>query len=166
MWFSRLWGSLRGMASSSRLIRWEQIKGLIPLISASIQPIADLCVCSSSSNCNSWEFWRLDEMITGKVSPSPKKTCFKPSGSWVNWTLGTSSAEFFGYALSRGSSSKRGCQNWVLLLRESMRSDIARVDSIELGLSLSNRRRSSSRLSKLLCNWTSSGIKESIMNVW
>ncbi|GMN58854.1 hypothetical protein TIFTF001_027949 [Ficus carica] len=54
-------------------------------------------------------------MITGKVSPAPRKTCFRPSGNCASLSVGISSVDGFGFSFSRGSSSKRGCQNFVHL---------------------------------------------------
>ena len=135
-------------------------------MSAIVQPNADLCSRSMSTNRCSWNASSLDEMMTGKVSPAPRKTCFRFSGSWASLRFGVSSVDGFGFSFSLGSSSKRGCQNLVPLPCESLKMVTLLANSQGPELSDSKIQRKSSRSSELLHNWTSSETSVSIRNVW
>ena len=115
MGFSLLWGSLRGLAPSSRWILWELIRRLIPFMSAMVHPSADLCFLNKLINFTSWSTLSLEERMIGKVSPGPKNACFSPSGSGDNLTFGDSKSDGFSFSFSLGNSSKRGYQNCFCL---------------------------------------------------
>ena len=161
-----LLGVLRGTTLSSKFIWWEQIKGLIPFMSVIVQPNADLCSRNMLTNCCSCDASSLDEMMTGKVLPAPRKTGFRPLGNWAILTFGVSIVEGFRFSLSWGNYSKQGCQNLSLLPCEFLEMVMLFTDSIGLEFSDLEFWRRSSRSSKLLSNLTSSGISVSIRNVY
>ena len=79
------------------------VEGLIPLISAIVHPRAvTFCLrtCTSFSSCS---FDSLLEMMTGKVSFSPRKAYFKCSGSCLSSITGACYTEGRSFSLSRVS---------------------------------------------------------------
>ena len=70
-----------------------QIKGLIPLISAIVHPIAVLWVLNISNNLFSCSDSKEEDMITGKVSSTPKNAYLICDGKGFNSSLGGLSSE-------------------------------------------------------------------------
>ena len=60
----------------------------MPLISFKVHPIAFLCFLRTISNLNSWSLVRLEEITTGSVCSSLRKTCLHPSGKGFNSSFG------------------------------------------------------------------------------
>ena len=91
----------------------KQISGKIPLMSTMVQPSADLYSRNKFVNFFfSCSILSLKEIITRKVSPEPKNMCFKPLGNWDSSIFSVFRVDSFGFSLSRGNSSKLGCQNF------------------------------------------------------
>ena len=65
-----------------------QIKGLIPLISAIVHPIAVLRVLNISNSLFSYSNSKEEDIITGKVSSPPKNAYLRYDGKGFNSSLG------------------------------------------------------------------------------
>ena len=65
-----------------------QIKGLIPLIFAIVHPIEVLWVLSISNNLFSYSDSKEEDMITGKISSTPKNAYLRCDGKGFNSSLG------------------------------------------------------------------------------
>ena len=87
-----------------------QIKGLIPFMSAIVHPIAFLCIFRVCNNLPSWSVSSLEEIITGKVSFSPKKEYLRSDGNGFNSSLGGWTLDGTGLFVRGGSSSGFGFQ--------------------------------------------------------
>src|SRR4029079_14988878 len=64
------------------------VEGIKPLISAMVQPMASLYSLRTEINLFSCFGVSLLDMITGSVSPSPRKAYFKSSGGVLTQLLG------------------------------------------------------------------------------
>ena len=72
---------------------WVQIKGLIPLISAIVHHIAFLWVLNVSNSLFSYSDSKEEDMITEKVSSTPKNAYLRCDGKGFNSSLGGLSSE-------------------------------------------------------------------------
>ncbi|KAJ0770565.1 hypothetical protein HanPI659440_Chr07g0259091 [Helianthus annuus] len=86
------------------------IDGLIPLRSAIVHPIALLFSFKTSNNACSWANSKLEAIMTGKVSLSPKNTYFKWLGKSLSSNFGGSSS---GGLVPESISTGRPSNWWV-----------------------------------------------------
>ena len=70
-----------------------QIDGLIPLRSATDQPIAPLCSLRMSMSCFSWFMVRLEAITTGSVWLEPRNAYLREAGRVLSSSCGGNSTE-------------------------------------------------------------------------
>lgn len=93
---------LNGLAFSSNYILHVHIEGLIPLISATVHPIASLYSLRVSTNLASWSWSNCEEITTGNVSTRPKNAYFSSDGRGFNYSFGVWTLD------GRGTTSREG----------------------------------------------------------